>query len=203
MLTDPAITPALLITLFTFAAVNSITPGPNNIMLMVSGVNFGVPRTVPQMAGIFTGLLLINLATGFGLGLVFSQAPLVRSVLMALGVAYVLWLAWKIASAGSLGGGEMAHPLGFVPAFAFQWINPKLWIMSVTAVALYVRPGYALADTLLVTGVYSLVNIPAMLAWAGGGALLREALQKPARIRLFNIVMAVLLVASVAAILRR
>jgi len=194
--------PALLASLFTFVAVASVTPGPNNIMLMVSGVNFGIRRTVPQMAGIFTGLFLINVATDLGLGFLFSEYPLVRVALMVLGIAYTLWLAFRIATAGSLGGGTLAHPLRYPASVAFQWVNPKLWAMSIAAASLYIRPQHMLADTALVTGVFSLINIPAMLIWAGFGALLRQALQAPGRIRTFNIAMGLLLAASVLLFLR-
>ena len=166
----PDFSPTLLAALFVFAAVGSVTPGPNNIMLMVSGVNFGIRRTVPQMAGIFTGLFVITAAVGLGLGYVFSHFPLVRVGLMLAGIAYTLWLAWRVATAGSLGGGTLARPLRYVPALTFQAINPKLWAMAITAVALYVRPRHVLSDTALVTATFSLANTPAMLVWAGGGA---------------------------------
>jgi threonine/homoserine/homoserine lactone efflux protein len=177
MPTDPAFSPALLVALFVFAAVGSITPGPNNIMLMVSGVNFGIRRTVPQMAGIAAGLYLITAATGLGLGFVFSHFPLVRIAMMLAGVGYSLWLAC-------------------------QAINPKLWATAITAVALYVRPGHTLTDTMLVTGTFAVINVPAMLVWAGFGVGLRRALQEPGRVRIFNIVMGLSLAASVLAFLR-
>ena len=108
------ITVPLLTALVSFTFVNSVTPGPNNIMLTTSGVNFGLARTVPHMAGIFTGLILVMLATGFGLGFVFQEYPLVRRAVQAAGIAYTLYLAWKIATAGSLGtvfGEVMRHPV--------------------------------------------------------------------------------------------
>ncbi len=202
MLGDPAFTPALLMALLTFVTAGSITPGPNNIMLMVSGVNFGMRRTLPQAAGVFTGVILIDSAVCLGLGFVFSEFPLVRITLMVLGVAYTLWLSWKIATAGSLGGGEMAHPLSFPAALAFQWINPKLWMVGISAAALYVHPGHAVADTIIIVGTLSAINIPCMAFWAGCGAALRETLQIPSRIRAFNIVMGLLLATSVLAVLR-
>ena len=202
MQTEALFTPALLVSLFTFVAVNSVTPGPNNILLMVSGVNFGVRRTVPQMAGIFTGLFIATAATGLGLGYVFSQFPLVRTVLMAMAIAYTLWLAWKVASAGNLGGGSLAHPMTFWASLSFQAVNPKLWMAAINAASLYVRPGSMLADTALLTGVFSVINIPAMLIWAGGGVWLRQALQKPGRIRVFNVCMGLLLAASVLGFLK-
>jgi len=186
--------------LFSFGLISSVTPGPNNIMLAVSGVNFGIRRTIPHMAGITTGLLLIIIAAGLGLGTVFSLYPSVRRVMQGLGILYTLWLAWKIASAGSLGGGDLPHPMRYGAAFAFQWINAKLWLMAITLAALYVRPGHALADTALVTAVLAVINVPAMLLWAGFGAGLRDLLQDPSRVRFFNIFMGLLLAASVLAL---
>jgi threonine/homoserine/homoserine lactone efflux protein len=193
--------PAMIAALYSFALISSITPGPNNIMLAVSGVNFGVRRTLPQMAGISSGLFLILILTGLGLGTAFSYYPPVRQIMQVLGILYTLWLSWKIASAGSLGGGEMPHPMRYGAAFAFQWINPKLWMMSVTAVALYVRPGHTLADTLLVTGVLATINVLVMFLWAGFGAGLRDLLKVPSRVRIFNILMGLLLAASVLALI--
>ncbi len=194
--------PAMIAALFSFALISSITPGPNNIMLAVSGVNFGLRRTLPHMIGIFTGLMLIVIAIGLGLGFVFSHYPLVRGGLRIGGILYTLWLSWKIATAGSLGGGEMPHPMRFSGAFAFQWVNPKLWVMAVAIVALYVRPGHTLADTALVSAMQAAISWPVMLLWAGFGAGLRDMLQIPARIRAFNIVMGLALAASVLALLR-
>ena len=194
--------PATLATLFSFAAVTSVTPGPNNIMLAVSGVNFGIRRTLPQMAGITIGVLLIFIGTGLGLGFLFSHYPAVRRVLEVLGIAYTLWLAWKIASAGSLGGGDLPQPMRFSGSFAFQWVNPKLWLMAVATVSLYVRPGHTLADTAAVTATLGVINVPVMFLWAGFGAGLRDMLKLPGRIRLFNIAMGALLAASIIAFLR-
>jgi len=196
------IPPAMIAALFSFLLVSSITPGPNNIMLAISGVNFGLRRTFPQMLGISAGLLLIIIGIGLGLGTVFSHYPLVRQALRIGGIVYTLWLSWKIATAGSLGGGDMPHPLRFSGAFAFQWVNPKLWVMAVATVALYVRPGHTLADTALVTGLVVLINWPVMLFWAGFGVGLRDMLQNPSRIRVFNVVMGLALAASVLALLR-
>ena len=194
--------PAMIAALFSFALVSSITPGPNNIMLAVSGVNFGLRRTLPHMLGIYCGLMLIVIAVGLGLGFVFSHYPLVREALRIGGIVYTLWLAWKIATAGSLGGGELPHPLRFGAAFAFQWVNVKLWVMAVATVALYVRPGHTLTDTGLVTVILAVISWPVMFLWAGFGAGMRDFLRIPARIRAFNIVMGLALAASVLALLR-
>jgi len=194
--------PAMIAALIPFAIVITVTPGPNNIMLAASGVNFGLRRTLPQMAGIELGVALIAIAVGLGLGLVISRFPALRAGLQILGGLSTLWLAWKIASAGSLGGGALPHPMTFPAAFAFQWVNPKLWTMAITTMALYVRPGHAVADTGLVTIILLIINIPAMLVWAGFGMGMGGLLQTPHRIRIFNIAMGLLLVVSVLLIFR-
>jgi threonine/homoserine/homoserine lactone efflux protein len=194
--------PAALLSLCWFAFIGSITPGPNNIMLAASGVNFGVRAALPQMAGIFAGIVVVTLATGFGLGAVFSAFPLVRDVMRLLGFAYVLWLAWRIAMAGSLGGGDLPHPMSFGMSLSIQPLNLKLWMTSIATVALYVRPGHTALDTITVTAAFALLNLPCMFVWAGFGAMLREALKVPGRVRLFNLGMAAALVASVIPLLR-
>ena len=194
--------PATIIALMWFTLVNSITPGPNNIMLATSGVNFGVKRTVPQMAGVFTGLVVITVAIGLGLGAIFSEYPVVRDVLRVAGIGYILFLAWKIATAGSLGGGELPHPMRYSASVLFQGVNVKLWMAAVATVSLYVRPGHTLVDTATVTAAYALINLPCMLIWTGFGAGLRDVLKVPGRIRVFNIVMALALVASIVPLLR-
>jgi threonine/homoserine/homoserine lactone efflux protein len=202
MAADTLLPPATFAALVWFVFVNSVTPGPNNIMLATSGVNFGVARTLPQMAGIFSGVVMITIAIGLGLGSIFSEYPLVRDVLRVLGVAYILWLAWKIATAGSLGGGDLPHPMTYGGSILFQGLNVKLWMVGIATIALYVRPGHTLGDTLQVTAGYALVNLPCMFIWAGFGAGLRDFLKVPGRIRTFNRVMALALVASVLPLLR-
>src|ERR1700760_2238517 len=105
--------------------------------------------------------------------------------MQVLGILYTLWLSWKIASAGSLGGGDLPHPMRYGAAFAFQWVNVKLWLMAIATVALLLPPGHTLADTATVTAVIAVINVPVMLMWAGFGMALREALQVPGRIRVF------------------
>jgi threonine/homoserine/homoserine lactone efflux protein len=193
---------ATLVSLCWFAFINSITPGPNNIMLAAAGVNFGVRATFPQMAGIFTGLIGATMAVGLGLGTLFSQYPAIREVLKIAGILYILWLAWRIAMAGSLGGGDIPHPLTYGATISLQFVNVKMWMAGIAAIALYVRPGHTLADTATVALAYAGLNLPCMFVWAGFGAGLREALKVPARIRVFNIAMALALVASVLPLLK-
>ena len=194
--------PVTIVSLCWFAFINSITPGPNNIMLAAAGVNFGVRAAFPQMAGIFVGLIATTTAVGLGLGVLFSEYPLVREVLKIAGILYMLYLAWRIGTAGSLGGGDIPHPLTFGATFSLQGANVTMWMAAIATVALYVRPGHTLADTAVVTAAFALLNLPCMFVWAGFGAVLREALKVPARIRAFNLFMAAALAASVLPLLK-
>jgi len=201
-MTDTFLPHATLLSLLWFTFLNSITPGPNNILLAASGVNFGVRASYPQMAGIFVGIVGVTLATGLGLGAVFSEYPAVRDVMRVLGFLYILYFAWRIAFAGSLSGGDLPHPMPFAASLSIQPLNIKLWMTAVATVALYVRPGHALADTLAVTAAFALTNLPCMFVWAGFGAALRDFLKVPGRIRAFNIAMGIALVASILPLLR-
>jgi threonine/homoserine/homoserine lactone efflux protein len=194
--------PAAILSLTWFTLINSITPGPNNILLAASGVNFGVRESYPQMAGIFTGIVLVTLATGLGLGAIFDAYPLVRDVMRILGFVYILYFAWRIGTSGSLSSGELARPMSFATSLSIQPANIKLWMTAVAIVALYVRPGHALADSVVVTLAFALTNLPCMFVWAGFGAALREYLTVPSHIRAFNIAMAVALVVSILPLLK-
>ena len=183
--------------LVLFAFTTSITPGPNNMMLFASGVNFGFRRTIPHMFGIGAGFFLLLIGVGLGLGALLHTMPLVYTVLKFAGGAYLVWIAWKIASSRSLSeGSNSAAPMSFVSAAAFQWVNPKAWVMAVTAMATYTNPELYLASVLIVGLAFAVVNVPSVSTWAGFGSALRDWLSDPVRLKWFNITMAVLLVAS-------
>jgi len=183
--------------LLLFAFTTSITPGPNNMMLFASGVNFGFRRTIPHMIGIGTGFLSLLLAVGFGLGAILHTVPVLYTILKFAGGAYLVWIAWKIASARTISEKEAgARPMSFTAAAAFQWINPKAWVMSITAMATYTIPEIYFASVLIVGFVFAIVNVPTVSTWTGFGSALREWLSVPARLKWFNITMAVLLVLS-------
>jgi threonine/homoserine/homoserine lactone efflux protein len=183
--------------LVLFAFTTSITPGPNNMMLFTSGVNFGFRRTIPHMLGIGAGFLSLLLAVGLGLGAVLHTIPALYTVLKFAGGAYLLWIAWKIGSSRSLSEGKTsAAPMSFLSAAAFQWINPKAWVMAVTAMATYTNPDLYLVSVLIVGLAFALVNVPSVSTWAGFGSALRDWLSDPARLKWFNITMALLLVLS-------
>jgi threonine/homoserine/homoserine lactone efflux protein len=186
--------------LVSFAFVTSITPGPNNIMLTASGVNFGFRRTIPHMLGIAAGFMALLAAIGLGLGAVFALVPELKTVLKVVGAVYMLWLAWKIANAGPPGdsAAKSSGPLTFWQAAAFQWVNPKALVMAFGAMAVYVRPGHFILDVAAVTLIFGLVNLPCVSTWAGFGHGLRRFLEDPAKVRFFNMAMALLLVLSIA-----
>jgi threonine/homoserine/homoserine lactone efflux protein len=184
--------------LVSFAFVAAMTPGPNNIMLTASGVNLGFTRTIPHMLGICAGFVTLVLAVGLGIGAAFTALPQAKTILKLIGAIYLLWLAWKVATAAPGDADEQrASPLTFWQGAAFQLVNPKGWVMAISAMAIYVRPLHVAADVVAVTVVFGLVTVPAVLTWAGFGHVLRNALRDPAKLRLFNTVMALLLVASI------
>jgi len=184
--------------LLVFALVTSITPGPNNFMLLASGVNFGFRRTIPHMLGIGIGFFVLLLAVGFGLGAVLTAYPVLDTALKIAGGAYLLYLAWKIGSSRSLGDGKAtgAQPLSFAQAFAFQWVNPKAWVMAVTAMAVYTNPQRPFLTVLIVGVAFALVNLPSVSTWAGFGVALRGFLSDPVRLKWFNVAMGILLAAT-------
>lgn len=192
----------LLLALMGFAIATSVTPGPNNMMLLASGVNFGFRRTVPHMLGISIGHSLMVFLMGLGLAGVFKAWPPALLVLKALAVGYMLWLAWKIAQSGAPGEGRSAaRPMTFLQAAAFQWVNPKAWMMAVGAVSAYVTQPSVWAYA-AVAGVFAAVNLPSVSIWAGAGQAMRRWLDAPGRLRAFNWGMAGLLVLSLVPVLR-
>lgn len=190
--------------LLVYAFVTSVTPGPNNFMLLASGVNFGFTRTIPHMLGIGIGFLVLLLAVGFGLGAVLTAFPMLHNGLKVAGSAYLLYLAWKIASSRSMGGKgeERAQPMRFLDAAAFQWVNPKAWVMAVTAMAVYSNADRPYLSVVLVSVAFAVVNLPSVSVWAGFGMALRGFLSDPTRLKWFNIAMGVLLAATLWPMLR-
>ncbi|MGV1756260.1 LysE family translocator [Rhizobium sp. A22-96] len=183
--------------LLLFAFTTSITPGPNNMMLFTSGVNFGFRRTIPHMLGIGVGFFVLLIAVGLGLGAVLHTVPLLYTVLKFAGGAYLVWIAWKIGTSRSLSESESnAQPMSFISAAAFQWVNPKAWVMAVTAMATYTNEQLYLFSVLVVGLAFAAVNVPSVSTWAGFGSALRDWLSVPVRLKWFNITMAVLLVLS-------
>ena len=195
--------PQLFTALAVFALVSSVTPGPNNLMLMTSGTNYGFRRTVPHMLGIALGFPLMVLLTGTGITGLFDAWPASYVVLKVISVLYLLYLAFCIATAAApdaRSGDDRAKPMSFPQAAAFQWVNPKGWFMALTAVSVY-SPEHDLQDILIITLVFGIVLVPSAGAWIVLGQQIRKLLRSPVQMRFFNITMALLLVASLYPVL--
>jgi threonine/homoserine/homoserine lactone efflux protein len=195
----------LLVALAAFALVSSITPGPNNLMLMASGANFGFRRSIPHMLGIGIGFSLMVAMVGIGFSQIFNSYPLSHLILKILSVTYLLYLAYKIATASTptkqlgLEDGK-ARPFTFFQAALFQWVNPKSWTMALTATAVY-APSQSAQAIAVVTGVFGIINLPCVSVWAAMGLQLKQLLTSQRRLRAFNYTMATLLVASLYPVL--
>jgi threonine/homoserine/homoserine lactone efflux protein len=192
-----------LLALILFAFTTSITPGPNNMMLFASGVNFGFRRTIPHMLGIAAGFFTLLLGVGLGLGAVLHAYPPLFVALKIAGGLYLLTIAWKIGTSRTLGEGNAGgRPMSFLSAAAFQWVNPKAWVMAVTGMAVYADEGRYFFSVLMIGLVFAAVNLPSVSTWAGFGSALRNWLSVPVRLKWFNITMAVLLVLSLWPMMR-
>ncbi len=191
----------ILFALIGFALVTSITPGPNNLMLMASGANFGFRRTIPHMFGISIGHMIMVVLVGVGLIQLFETWPVLHTVMKVLCVGYLLYLAWKIANAappaeGAAGG----TPMTFIQAALFQWVNPKAWFMALTAISVY-APDQTFVAIALVAVVFACTNFPSICLWTMIGQSIRRFLTSASRLRTFNWTMAILLVLSLVVIL--
>jgi threonine/homoserine/homoserine lactone efflux protein len=190
-----------ILALTVFAAVSSGTPGPNNVMILASGVNFGFKRSMPHLFGISLGFCFMIFCVGMGLQTMFVQFPILEALLRYMGAAYLLWLAWKLANSGPISqtDGAVAKPMSFLAAAAFQWVNPKAWIMIISAITTYAASAGStskIGQVLLVVLIFGVVNLPLVACWAAFGSGMRKFLQDPKKLRIFNITMAMLLVAS-------
>lgn len=192
----------IVLALVLFALVSSLTPGPNNLMLMASGANYGFRRTIPHMLGVSIGFTLMVLLVGVGLVQVFDTFPVTYLVLKVVSVIYLLYLAWKIGTAAPQNSDLYAdgNPFTFIQAALFQWVNPKAWTMALTAVSVY-SPSQSTVAMAFVAGVFGAVNLPCISLWTTLGKQLQVLLTSRTRLRAFNITMAVLLVTSLYPVL--
>ena len=181
--------------IFTLVAV--ITPGPNNLLLLTSGLRLGVRASLPFIFGISVGYCALLIAMGFGLGQLFQQFPLLQLALRIAGTAYFLYLGWTLLRPAQAAERPAGRTMGFFGGITFQAINPKAWLMCMTAIALYLPSEWSVPTLVLMAAISVLLGIPANLVWASGGQLLRPLLNDVRRMRIFNGVMAALLILSI------
>ncbi len=188
----------LVSALALFAFVSSATPGPNNLMLMSSGANFGFKQTLPHLFGVSLGFAIMLILVGLGVSQLFDLLPISYTILQVLCIGYLFYLAFKIATNTSpIGEAQVNNkPFSFTQAALFQWVNPKAWSMALSAISLY-APSKTLLSVLLVALIFGLINLPCVSLWTLLGQKLQRVLAKPIRLRIFNVFMALLLVLSV------
>ena len=195
-----------LIALFVFANISSYTPGPNNVMLLTSGVNHGLRRTVPHILGVAIGFPVLTAAVALGLGYVFKSQPWLHAAIEIVGVVYLVWLAVRIAFQPVEGGvGEMrsgARPLGFWQAAAFQWVNVKGWVIAVGAITAYAAIAAYPLNIAALSILLFVIGLGSSLTWVLLGTSLQAVVKSPRAVRIFNVVMAVLLLASLYPVLK-
>jgi threonine/homoserine/homoserine lactone efflux protein len=194
----------LFLALFIFGGIAAFTPGPNNTLLLASGVNFGFRRTVPLILGVCIGFPLMIACVGLGLGQIFEAYPLIYQVLKYVGAAYMLWLAWKIAVSrpSQDGGADVGSPMTFLQAAGFQWINPKAWVMAVTSLSAYTVAAHYYVGVAAVVGTFVIMGITSATTWALFGVGLKHILNDARYFRVINIALAVALIASLIPMLR-
>lgn len=185
------------IAMFGFAC--AVTPGPNNVMLTASGSAFGFARSIPHMTGIVIGFPLMVLAVGLGIGEIFIRYPQIHLVLKYVGAAYLLYLAWRIARAGGTGDEDVGgRPLGFIEAAAFQWVNPKAWVITLSALPAFTTVGGNYhAETGVIALVMCVVTVPAVVVWCLFGVGIRQLVRSRETARIVNLALAGLVALSV------
>ena len=191
----------VLSALALFSLITSLTPGPNNLMLMASGANFGFMRTLPHMLGITFGFMSLLLLVGLGLIKVFDAFPIIYTVLKVVSLIYLLFLAYKIATAAPVATATATgNPMSFLQAAGFQWVNPKAWAFGLSIITIYV-PVSGFAPLMLTAVVVAVMAVPSVVIWTIMGGQMSRFLTSTVRLRLFNGTMALLLMASLFPIL--
>jgi threonine/homoserine/homoserine lactone efflux protein len=191
-------TNSLFLALLVFAAIAAYTPGPNNTILMASGINYGFRRTLPMIFGVGLGFPLMIACVGLGLGKVFEVFPQIYTALKYLGAAYMLWLAYKIGTSkpSSDENGRDAKPLTFLQGAAFQWVNPKGWIMAVTALSAYTLASDYYYGVAVIVATFIFMGFTSAATWALFGVILKDLMGNPKWFRVINYGLAALLILS-------
>lgn len=188
-----------LIPMLAFMVAAAFTPGPNNIMLAASGANFGFIRTVPHFIGVTIGFLALMLVVGLGLGVLFEQLPILQQIFRVAALAFILYLAWRIANSGrSQDQKSRSRPLNFWEASSFQLINPKGVVMAITVNASFISPDadYTVQFIVLVLA-FTIITLLSVMTWAGFGLIIGRWINTDRRQNIFNIIMAGLLIMSI------
>lgn len=193
--------PATLLQFLVFVAVMTGTPGPNNAMATVSGARVGVIGTLPLILGVSSGVALMFAAVAVGLGELMTRLPAITLVLRVVATAFLLWIAWRILTAGPVTEEGDKRLLGFFGGAAFQWINPKAWAFTGSAATLYLAPGAPPSTIALAALVMALAGLVLVSLWAGFGSLFRERLRSARFARVFNATMAALLLVATVPVL--
>lgn len=190
----------LLWSMALFAFVTSITPGPNNLMLLASGLNYGVKKTFPHIAGIACGFTLMLIVVGFGVGELIYAVPSIYMVIKVLGFIYMLYLAWAIATSQSTISANIvtsdSKPMSFIGAAAFQWVNPKAWAMAVGFFSNYIPSDAGYLTIIFSSFIFGIVNFPSVAVWAIMGFRMRKLFEVDVYRKIFNVTMALLLIVS-------
>ena len=193
-----------IVAFFLFSVAAAGTPGPSNALLTATGANVGVARGLPALFGVAAGMAAMMFLVALGLGAVLLENPLVATGAKWVGAAFLLWLAWKVATAGRSGGPGGGRPVGFVGAAAFQWVNPKSWLVCASAAATFLDrdAGGALGQSAALAATFVAATLPSCFPWLAFGAVMQRVLRSERSARVFNVAMGVLLAASVLAFAR-
>lgn len=191
-----------LIALFALAATAAWTPGPNNLMLAASGANFGLRRTIPHALGVAIGCFAMMFAVASGLGAIIAASPIVKEAMRWLGAGLLLWFAWRFANAGRATADARSRPLSFLEAAGFQWVNPKAWAMMLAMSAQFVSGENIWLESAICGFAFAFMGIFSSFVWTSFGVGIARFLQNDARLRMFNIAMALTLVVFVVLLLR-
>ena len=197
---DMIYTYAMLISIVSFTLATVLTPGPNNIMMLSSGLTFGYKKTIPHMIGVAIGFPLMVIAVGLGIGVMFESFPIVYKVLKYIGISYLLWMAYKIATSNDSYENKTQNtkPFTFIQAALFQWLNPKAWIMAISSTTSFIVSNHnTTLQVLIIAFIYFLSGIISTNTWTLGGVFLNKFIKNRNSVKIFNITMALFIVLSV------
>jgi len=190
----------MIISITSFALASTMTPGPNNIMLLSSGLTFGYKRTIPHTLGISFGFPIMVICVGLGVGKLFEVFPFIYTTLKVVGIIYLVWMAWHIAN--TKGSPDTKNkrdkPFTFLQAALFQWVNPKAWVVAITSTAAFITDHQiAVIQVMIIACIYFFSALLSTNSWSLGGVMLKRSIQNERLVQIFNITMAILIVGSI------